>query len=242
MNVPLYLLNPIRGKYRIDNPNMNEIFASQPGGSTPMTECLRLALDDHLSETKTGQTLLLLVVTDGEANNMKTFNQLLDQIQNGRYGDTQVCLMGLSLRQEDIEFFENEECEDTRIRTIEPFEEEQFQIFRREVIKKEGQYTYDMHIFRGILTNLLPADYDYEAPIQNVRHRCYVTCHGKDRWYGQISCLWNCVSSFCGVILCTPLYMGCCCCCCGWMQGNECGKCRHTETIESCLGCCKGEE
>jgi hypothetical protein len=34
----------------------------------------------------------------------------------------QVCLVGLSLLREDVEWFENEECDDSRVRTVEPFE------------------------------------------------------------------------------------------------------------------------
>ena len=69
----------------------------------------------------------------------------------------QVCFMGLSLVAKDIEWFENEECDDTRIRTIEPWEVEQQQILWRKVIERAGQYTFAMHTMRALLTN--PARY-----------------------------------------------------------------------------------
>ena len=68
----------------------------------------------------------------------QAFNGVLDAIQNRQHGDVQVCLMGLSLVPEDIEWFEDEECDDTHIRTIEAFEVEQQQMLRREVITKEA--------------------------------------------------------------------------------------------------------
>lgn len=61
----------------------------------------------------------------------------------------EVCLFGLSLIKEDIEWFENEECDETRIRTIEPFEVENRQIQLKEVTRREGGYTFDMHVMRG---------------------------------------------------------------------------------------------
>ena len=56
------------------------------------------------------------------------------------------------------------------------------------VITKEGEYNFDMHVYRTLVTNLFPADYDYEAPWQNLRHRCYATCHSRDRWLMRRSC------------------------------------------------------
>ena len=43
-----------------------------------------------------------LALTDGEANDMPSFNATLDRAQNGVFGDVQICLMGLSLVKEDI--------------------------------------------------------------------------------------------------------------------------------------------
>ena len=50
-----------------------------------------------------------------------------------------MCLLGLSLVPRDVEWFENEECEDSRVRTIEPLEVERVQMIRREVIGYEGE-------------------------------------------------------------------------------------------------------
>merc|ERR1719401_3137079 len=148
--------------------------------------------------------MLLLVLTDGEADNMFTFNRTLDEIQNGVYGDVQVCLMGLSLVKADIEWFENEECDETRIRTVEAFEVEQRLIQMKEVVKKEGGYNFAMHTYRVLLTNYFPADYDYEAPLQNLRHRLYITIHGRDRWWGLNNGLWRCAVSN---LLCTTCFL-----------------------------------
>merc|ERR1719272_418565 len=109
-----------------------------------MTDALERALQDHANEAS-GRSLLLLVVTDGEADDMQTFNAVLDRVQNDVYGDVQVCFMGLSLVPQDIEWFENEECDETRIRTVEAYEVEQRQIQLREVVSKEGAYNFDMH-------------------------------------------------------------------------------------------------
>merc|ERR1719161_1902568 len=135
----------------------------------------------EFQQDRSGRPLLILALTDGEANDKDLFNQVLDKIQDGVYGDVQVCLMGLSLEAEDIEWFEDEECDDTRIRTIEPFEVEQQQILWRKVIQRPGEYNFAMHTFRALVTNLFPADYDYEAPIQTLRHRLYITLHAIDR-------------------------------------------------------------
>merc|ERR1719272_947398 len=141
-----------------------------------MTDALERALQDHANEAS-GRSLLLLVVTDGEADDMQTFSATLDRVQNNVYGDVQVCFMGLSLVPQDIEWFENEECDETRIRTVEAYEVEQRQIQLREVVSKEGAYNFEMHTYRVLLTNFYPADYDYEAPLQNLRHRLYITLH-----------------------------------------------------------------
>jgi len=250
---PVYLLNASR-RYgdKVMGADPDSMFAEKPGGSTPMTQCMLRALSDHQLETThtPERTLLLLVLTDGEADDMDSFNALLDSIQNGKYGDVQVCLVGLSLVPEDIEWFENEECDDTRIRTVEAYEVEQQQMLRQEVIKREGDYNFDMHVYRTLVTNLFPADYDYEAPVQNLRHRLYATCHSKDRWWMQRSighqtainpysrggCGMYCMASqLVGALLCTPLYLASGGCCLGYCQGQECCKCRSTECME-CFG------
>ena len=46
---------------------------------------------------------------------------------------------------------------------VEAYEVEQQQMLRQEVIKREGDYNFDMHVYRTLVTNLFPADYDYEA-------------------------------------------------------------------------------
>merc|ERR1719461_1835781 len=180
--------------------------------------------------------LHIIMITDGEANNMRQFSQLLDAMQNMRYGDVQVCIMGLSLVPEDIEWFENEECEDTRIRTVEAFEVELAQMMRREVVKKEGDYNFEMHTFRVLVTNLFPSDYDYEAPIQNLRHRIYITWHGKDRWWSQKNLCYRAFSCIMDLFICTPFYLSTCYCCCGWLQGGECGHYHHTYCVEMVCG------
>merc|ERR1711959_464998 len=120
-------------------------------------------------------------LTDGEANDKGLFNRTLDEIQDELWGDVQVCLMGLSLVPEDIAWFEDEECDDTRIRTIEPWEVEQQQILWRQVIGSARDYNFAMHTMRALVTNLFPADYDCEAPLQTLRHRLYITLHAIDR-------------------------------------------------------------
>ena len=92
----------------------------------------------------------------------------MDEIQDELWGDVQVCLMGLSLVPEDIAWFEDEECDDTRIRTIEPWEVEQQQILWRQVIGSARDYNFAMHTMRALVTNLFPADYDCEAPDRSV--------------------------------------------------------------------------
>jgi len=244
---PMYLLNRTAavsysrgGKLRCSQ--MEQVFAQPPGGGTPMTEAIASALADHLEAARTPQgtvdphkPCLILVITDGEANDMISFNNLLDSIQNGVYGDVQVCLLGLSLVPKDIEWFENEECDETRIRTIEAYEVEAQQIRYREVVKREDGYNFYMHSYRSLVTNYFPADYDYEAPLQNFRHRLYITMHGRDRWWGLNNFFWKCACSY-----------GFCTCCflatgghlCGFCQGNDCGKCQKPEALE---GCCEGE-
>jgi len=124
---------------------------------------------------------LILALTDGEASDKAAFNAILDEIQDGLHGDVQVCLMGLSLEPEDIEWFEDEECDDTRIRTIEAWEVEQQMILYRKVIARGSEYNFEMHTYRALVTNFFPADYDYEAPLQTLRHRLYITLHALDR-------------------------------------------------------------
>ena len=89
--------------------------------------------------------------------------------------------MGLSLEKGDIDWFEDEECDDTRIRTIEAFEVEQQRILYQKLIQRNSDYNYAMHTFRALVTNYFPADYDYEAPMQTLRHRLYITLHAMDR-------------------------------------------------------------
>jgi len=234
----VYLLNGMSGVNgtKVYSSELDRVFANRPGGGTPMSEALLRALGEHNAEAG-GRTLLLLVLTDGEANDMVSFNRTLDECQNGVYGDVQVCFMGLSLVAKDIEWFENEECDDTRIRTVEPYEVEQRQMQLKEVVAKEGGYTYAMHTLRVLVTNLFPADYDYEAPLQNLRHRCYITLHGRDRWWGLNNCCWRfCCSGAC----CCSCFVCSCGHCCGWCQGNECCscKCEYPLWLE---GCCEQE-
>lgn len=232
----VYPLNTVSGRRCRGSEALTRLFSTQPEGSTPMTECLNMVLTD---DRPAGAPLLVLALTDGEANDMPSFNATLDRAQNGVFGDVQICLMGLSLVKEDIEWFENEECDETRIRTVEAYEVECRQIMLKEVVKREGGYTYDMHLFRVLVTNFFPADYDYEAPLQNFRHRLYITIHGRDRWWGlNNSCYWL----LCSTVWCNSCFLGSCCHCCGWCQGNECGKCQKPELLESLLESCRGEE
>merc|ERR1719350_2257877 len=171
--------------------------------------------------------------------------QLLDQCQNGMFGDVQVCFMGISLQPEDIEWFEEEECDETRIRTVEAYEVEQLQIRMREVVKKEGGYNFDLHSYRPLVTNYFPADYDYEAHLQNLRHRVFITSHRCDRqiatccrccgntdpecdscpcWYYG----WSCASG----VVCSACFLATGCHACGWCQGERCGKCQKPDLIE----------
>jgi hypothetical protein len=228
----VYLLNsgPMSGKVR--GSQLSTVFAQQPQGRTPMTQTLELALSDHLAEAR-NRPLLLLVVTDGEADDMQSFNAVLDRVQNNVYGDVQVCFMGLSLVPRDIEWFENEECDETRIRTVEAYEVEQRQIQLREVVRREGLYNFQMHTYRVLVTNFFPADYDYEAPLQNLRHRLYITLHGRDRWYGLNSTCWRILVSN---LLCTACFVCTGAHCNGWCQGNDCGKFQKPEMLEGCCG------
>lgn len=162
------------------NGSVQGALCTGPSGRTPMGATFQRVLQDFQRE-QSGRPLLILALTDGEANDKDFFNQTLDQIQDGFYGDVQVCLLGLSLEKEDIEWFEDEECDDTRIRTIEPFEVEQQQILWRKVIPHHDHYNFAMHTFRALVTNFFPADYDYEAPVQTMRHRLYITLHAIDR-------------------------------------------------------------
>eukprot|EP00419_Tripos_fusus_P020085 CAMPEP_0172741050 /NCGR_PEP_ID=MMETSP1074-20121228/126253_1 /TAXON_ID=2916 /ORGANISM="Ceratium fusus, Strain PA161109" /LENGTH=507 /DNA_ID=CAMNT_0013571299 /DNA_START=58 /DNA_END=1578 /DNA_ORIENTATION=+ len=179
-----YLLNPLSGiGKKIRGSQLEQVFTRQPSGGTDMTEALERVLADHAQE-RPDSPLLIVGITDGEANNMTTFNNTLDSIQNDAYGEVQVCFLGLSLVREDIEWFENEECDETRIRTIEAYDVEKRQIQLRKVVNKEAGYNFAMHTYRTLVTNFFPSDYDYEAPWQNLRHRFYITLHGRDRWYG----------------------------------------------------------
>merc|ERR1719168_259108 len=202
------------GQLRHRLSQIQQIFEKQPQGGTPMTESMQMALEQHGNENP-GQSLLLLVVTDGEADNPWTFNAVVDQIQSNTYGDVQCCFMGLSLQPEDIEWFENEECDEARIRTVEPYEVEQRQIQLKEVVRQEGVYNFQMHTYRVLVTNFFPADYDYEAPLQNLRHRLYITVHGRDRWYAIQSSIWK---AFCTYGFCPCCFLATGCHGCGWCQ------------------------
>merc|ERR1719510_2331068 len=113
--------------------NRREVFRSSsqaltggPVGGTPSGATFLRVLDDIERQDPTHKKHhLIICLTDGEANDADLFNRVLDSIQDGAYGDVQVLLMGLSLEPEDIKFFEDEECDDTRIRTIEAYEVEQ---------------------------------------------------------------------------------------------------------------------
>lgn len=172
----LYLLNDRTFK----EGSVESVLSGGPVGGTPMGSKFANVLNEYQQE-RSGRPLLMLALTDGEANDKPLFNSVLDQIQDGAYGDVQVCLMGLSLEAADIEWFEDEECDDTRIRTIEAWEVEQQQILWRKVIQRSADYNFAMHTFRALVTNYFPADYDYEAPVQTLRHRLYITLHALDR-------------------------------------------------------------
>eukprot|EP00928_Gymnodinium_smaydae_P038137 TRINITY_DN26359_c0_g1_i1.p1 TRINITY_DN26359_c0_g1~~TRINITY_DN26359_c0_g1_i1.p1 ORF type:complete len:501 (+),score=63.78 TRINITY_DN26359_c0_g1_i1:50-1504(+) len=229
----VYLLNQVGSiGSRCRGSQLEEVFRNAPAGSTAMTEALQLVLEDHKRECP-NDPLLILAITDGEANDMVSFNMTLDMIQNKVYGDVQVCLLGVSLVKKDIEWFENEECDDTRIRTVEAFEVENRQIQLREVVRKEGGYNFDMHTYRVLLTNYFPADYDYEAHLQNLRHRIYITLHGRDRWCGIYNpCWYFCVSQ----VFCSACFVLTGAHCCGWCQGNDCGKWQLPDGLEGCCG------
>ena len=126
----LYLLNG----QTYSEGTVESVLSRGPCGGTPMGRKFSDVLREFQQEGS-GRPLLILALTDGEANDKDLFNQVLDKIQDGVYGDVQVCLMGLSLEAEDIEWFEDEECDDTRIRTIEAWEVEQQQILWRKVIR-----------------------------------------------------------------------------------------------------------
>lgn len=174
-----------RRVYRLnahDDPrgDLDRLLARGPGGGTPMGAAMARVLSEYRRDGQ-DRPLLILALTDGEANDKNDFNAILDEIQDGLHGDVQVCLMGLSLEPEDIEWFEDEECDDTRIRTIEAWEVEQQMILYRKVIPRAADYNFEMHTYRALVTNFFPADYDYEAPIQTLRHRLYITLHALDR-------------------------------------------------------------
>merc|ERR1712181_174456 len=110
---------------------------------------------------------------------------------------------------------------------------EQRLIQMKEVVKREGGYNFSVHTYRVLLTNYFPADYDYDAHLQNFRHRLYITCHGRDRWWGLNNSLYYCC---CSQLLCSACFLGTCGHCCGYCQGENCGKCQKTEMLESCCG------
>merc|ERR1712032_929103 len=107
----------------------------------------------------------------------------------------------------------------------------------KEVVRQEGAYNFLMHTYRVLVTNYFPADYDYEAPLQNLRHRLYITLHGRDRWWGINSRIYYGVSQ----LLCSACFLGTGCHCAGWCQGHDCGKCHKPELLEA-LGEMCGEE
>ena len=82
----VYLLNNTRVGKKVRGSELPRVFAQMPEGATPMTEIIETALHEHLRE-EPSKSLLLLVVTDGEANNMQTFNAVLDRVQNNVYDD-----------------------------------------------------------------------------------------------------------------------------------------------------------
>ena len=42
------------------------------------------------------------------------------------------------------------------------------------MFRMNARYTYALHVLRALVTNLFPADYDYEAPRQTLLHRLYL--------------------------------------------------------------------
>lgn len=238
MDPVIQLLNPLPGRPgdTMRMSQLEEVFRMQPAGTTPMTEALQKILGSRAPGTDVAaRPLLVLALTDGEANDMYSFNAILDACQNGQFGDVQICLLGLSLVPRDIEWFENEECDEIRIRTIEAYEVEARQIRLKEVVQREDGYNFEMHSYRSLVTNFFPADYDYEAPLQNLRHRLYITLHGRDRWWGLNSVVWRCC---CSNLFCTCCFLATGCHCCGWCQGNDCGKCQKPDILD---GCCESE-
>jgi len=241
----VYLLTPTGARFRLSQ------LPSYPSiqGSTPMTEALECALRGRRAADA---TTMILMLTDGEANNMRSFNKTLDEIQNEVYGDVQVCIMGLSLVPKDIEWFENEECDETRIRTIEAFEVEQRQIQLKEVVNASDRqaYNYEMHCYRALVTNYFPAEYDYEAHLQNCRHRVFISVHRCDRQIATCcrrlnvpcSCIWYYGWSLASNIVCSACFLATGAHCCGWCQGERCCKCQKPDLIECLTGCCEGED
>ena len=263
VHVRIITCNPINGRYEFALSELELIFTHQPHGSTPMTEAIAHAVTGIRPSTSAYQRnqttdclpygscsntpvpphtatrdrhLQILMVTDGEANNMQSFNQILDATQNNYYGDVQLCILALSLQSRDVEFMDNEECEHIRVRAIEAFEIEEFQIRNKLVAYKEGAYNYPMHIMRALLTNNYPCDYDFEAPLQTLRHRLYITMHSNDRWYSQQSAVYGIMSCLAGIVCTSPLYVATGCCCCGYLQGQDCGVPRPTECVEQFSG------
>jgi len=155
-----------------------ELFGQPPSGHASVSDALRQVLQE---EGRPCGTRLILVLTDGEAVDRADFNAILDEIEDGVHGDTQVCLLGLNLEPQGLEWFEDAECEASRVRTIRPWEVEQQQMLWRKVIEHPGQYSFAFHTVRALLTNLFPAEYDYKAPFQCLRHRLYSTLRALDR-------------------------------------------------------------
>jgi len=209
----VYLLNDCGGTPN-STDNMDSILRYGPRGGTPMGATFQRVLADYQRTGRPqGRPLLLLALTDGEANDGYLFNAVLDEIQDGLHGDVQVLLMGLSLEPEDIEWFEDEECDDTRIRTIEAYEVEQQLILFRKVIQRSGDYNFAMHVYRGLVTNFFPADYDYEAPLQTLRHRLYITLHALDRRFtgrrdAQYASAIGTGFNPAGALVCAPCFLG----------------------------------
>jgi len=159
VKVKIITLNAIGSRNEFGLDEVDYIFSNYPGGGTPLTEAIAQAVSGVCFSNQSSysssaacascygstipsavgprnQHLQILMITDGEATNMPTFNQILDACQNKVYGDVQICMLGLSLQPKDIEWMENEECEHIRVRTIEAFEVEQFQIKNRLVSYK----------------------------------------------------------------------------------------------------------
>uniref|UniRef100_A0A7S0ADV4 VWFA domain-containing protein n=1 Tax=Pyrodinium bahamense TaxID=73915 RepID=A0A7S0ADV4_9DINO len=158
------------------------LFSRPPSGRASVSDTFRHVLQDMKDrDNEVTRTQLILVLTDGEAVDKADFSSILDEVQDGIHGDIQVCLVGLNLEPQGLEWFDDEECEATRIRTIRPWEVEQQQMLWRKVIERPSQYSFALHTMRALVTNLFPADYDYKALLQSLRHRLYSTLSAADR-------------------------------------------------------------